>query len=43
LYLPAALAGKPLPDPVRFARQPDGGWTLANRKSGETLEGYLEP
>jgi len=28
---------------VRFARQPDGGWTLANRKSGETLEGYLEP
>jgi len=41
LYLPAALAGKPLPDPLHFERKPDGGWRLENSRTGETLEGFL--
>jgi hypothetical protein len=43
LYLHAALAGESLPNRLHFARKPDGGWKLENKKSGETLEGYLEP
>ena len=43
LYLPAALAGKPLPPPFRFERKPDGGWRLENSRTGETLEGFLDP
>jgi hypothetical protein len=43
LYLHAALAGESLPGCLHFARKPDGGWKLENVKSGETLEGYLEP
>ena len=43
LYLPAALAGEPLPEPFRFQRKPDGGWRLENLRSGETLEGFLAP
>ena len=43
LYLHAALAGQPLPDRLRFSRNSNGGWKLENTKSGETLEGYLEP
>jgi hypothetical protein len=43
LYLRAALDGKALPDELHFSRKPDGGWKLENTKSGETLEGYLEP
>jgi len=43
LYLHAALAGESLPNLVHFSRKPDGGWKLENVKSGETVEGYLEP
>jgi hypothetical protein len=43
LYLPPALAGRPLPRDLRFERQPDGGWRLENRRTGELVEGYLAP
>ncbi|MEI6783105.1 MAG: hypothetical protein WCQ21_19540 [Verrucomicrobiota bacterium] len=43
LYLHAALAGEPLPKPLRFQTKPDGGWRLENPRSGETLEGFLAP
>jgi hypothetical protein len=43
LYLPAALAGQPLPPRFRFERKPDGGWRLENTRSGESLEGFLTP
>lgn len=43
LYLPAALAGKQLPSSLHFERKPDGGWRLANTRTGETLEGFLSP
>ena len=41
LYLPAALAGKPLPRRLHFERKPDGGWRLENTRTGETLEGFF--
>ena len=43
LYLPAALAEKPLPKNFHFEKKPDGGWRLENSKTGETLEGFLSP
>jgi hypothetical protein len=43
LYLPTALAGKPLPKELHFERKPDGGWRLENSRTGETLEGFLSP
>ena len=43
LYLPAALAGKPLPKPLHFEIKADGGWRLENTDTGETLEGFLSP
>ena len=43
LYLHTALAGEPLPPPLRFERKPDGGWRLENTRSGETMEGFLAP
>lgn len=43
LYLPAALTGKPLPQPLHFENKPDGGWRLENSRTGETLEGFLSP
>jgi hypothetical protein len=41
LYLPAAIAGKPLPEPLKFEQKPDGNWRLENPKTGEILEGFL--
>ena len=43
LYLQTALAGEPLPPPLRFECQPDGNWRLANPRTGETLEGKFFP
>jgi hypothetical protein len=43
LYLRPALAGEPLPSPLRFERRPDGNWRLENTRTGETLEGFLAP
>ncbi len=43
LYLPAALAGKPLPSSLHFERKADGGWRLENTRTGETVEGFLSP
>ena len=43
LYLPAALAGKPLPKQLYFENKPDGGWRLENSRTGETVEGFLTP
>jgi hypothetical protein len=41
LYLPAALAGKPLPEPLQFNQESGGNWRLENPKTGEILEGFL--
>jgi hypothetical protein len=41
LYLPAALAGKPLPEPLHFNQESGGNWRLENVKTGEILEGFL--
>ncbi|MGB7768397.1 MAG: hypothetical protein WBN22_06030 [Verrucomicrobiia bacterium] len=43
LYLPAALAGKPLLSPLHFERKPAGSWRLENTGTGEILEGFLSP
>lgn len=43
LYLPAALAGRPLPGCFHFTQKPDGGWRLENSRTGESLEGFLAP
>ena len=43
LYLPEALADKPLPKNFRFEKKADGGWTLENSHTGEKLEGFLAP
>ena len=43
LHLGAALAGRPLPAGYAFEPRPEGGWRLANLKSGEAVEGYLSP
>ena len=43
LYLGTALSGEPLPSDFLFQRKTGGGWRLENTRSGETLEGYLEP
>ena len=43
LYLPAALAGKPLPMPLHFENKAGGGWRLENSRTGESLEGFLSP
>ena len=43
LYLPRALAGKPLPKQLHFEQKPDGGWRLENSRTGETVEGFLAP
>jgi hypothetical protein len=43
LYLRAALADEALPGRLHFSRKPDGGWKLENVRSGESVEGYLEP
>jgi hypothetical protein len=43
LYLPTALAGKPLPKQLHFESKADGGWRLENSRTGETLEGFLSP
>ena len=43
LYLPAALAGEPLPQRLKFENKPDKSWRLENVRSGESLEGFLSP
>lgn len=43
LHLPAALGGKPLPEPLRFEEDASGGWCLSNQNTGETIEGFLAP
>jgi hypothetical protein len=43
LYLPAALAGEPLPKRLKFENKPDKSWRLENVRSGESLEGFLSP
>jgi hypothetical protein len=43
LFLAAALEGERLPGKIIFTRQPGGGWRLENRRTGETVEGFLQP
>ena len=43
LYLAAALRGETLPDIFLFTRQPDDGWRLENRRTGEFVAGFLAP
>lgn len=41
LYLPDALAGKPLPKVFHFEQKSNGNWRLEDVKTGESLEGFL--
>jgi hypothetical protein len=41
LYLPDALAGKPVPKPLHFEQMPNGNWRLEDTKTGEILEGFV--
>jgi len=42
LHLASALEGTPPPAPLHFQPGPDGGgWRLENRKTGETLTGFV--
>jgi hypothetical protein len=43
LYLPDALAGRPIPERFHFEQKPDGTWRLENTRSGEVIAGYLLP
>ena len=43
LFLPAALRGRPLPEPLQFSHEPNGNWRLENPKTGEILEGFVSP
>jgi hypothetical protein len=43
LHLAAALADETLTIDFRFTRDPDGGWRLENRRTGEFVEGFLSP
>jgi hypothetical protein len=43
LYLHAALSGAALPAELQFERKADGGWRLANLRSGESVEGFVAP
>jgi hypothetical protein len=43
LYLPAALVGKTLPEPLHFENKAGGTWRLENSRTGESLEGFLSP
>lgn len=43
LYLSAALTGEKLPENFQFTRSPDGGWRLENRRTGESIAGFLSP
>lgn len=42
-YLPRCLDGAPLPKPFSWQLLPDNQWRLENRKTGEMLQGYLNP
>ncbi|MDB6122441.1 MAG: hypothetical protein JWQ71_1434 [Pedosphaera sp.] len=42
-YLPSSLAGAPPPKPWSWQQLPDGAWRLENSRTGEALEGYLNP
>ncbi len=43
LYLPAGLAGHPVPPPFVFRSEGGGTWRLQNTASGESVEGFLTP
>jgi len=42
-YLQQALAGESLPRHFAFEQTSAGDWRLENRRTGETLKGYLSP
>ena len=43
LRLPDALAGRPVPAPLRFATPAPEGWEMENPRTGERIEGFLSP
>ncbi len=43
LQLAAVLAGETPAGNLSFTRLPDQGWRLENRRTGEVVEGFLEP
>jgi hypothetical protein len=43
LYLPIAMRGEPLPRPLSWTPEENGGWRLKNDRTGEALEGYFNP
>ena len=42
LHLPAALAGREIPNGWQFRRQQDGHWILEHTSRGESVAGFLE-
>jgi hypothetical protein len=42
-HLQASVAGTPAPKPWLWRREDNGNWRLENSKTGESLEGYLNP
>jgi hypothetical protein len=43
LLLPDCLRGNPPPKPWTWQPLPDNHWRLENSRTGESLEGYLDP
>lgn len=43
VHLARALSGQPLPSALKFARTADGGWSLHNLDSGESIAGFFSP
>ncbi len=43
LYLSRMLEGQPGPKHWNFHKLPDNRWRVENDKTGESIEGYLEP
>ena len=41
--LPDALAGKPVPERLRFSPVGPEGWWIENPRTGERIEGFLSP
>ena len=43
LYLPNMIQGQPPPGHWLFQKLSDDRWRVENKKTGESIEGYLEP
>jgi hypothetical protein len=43
LWIPRGLAGETPPEPLAWQTLTNGNWRIENRKTGESLEGFLSP